>query len=109
VLGADLTAAADAGVVRADLAAADDAGVLGAELAVADDTAAGGDAVLPAAPVSKAVVDGLFDADATAMMTKSAPNAMSPESTLCRAGQGLRFCPFGVCGGRTGCCCHGGG
>jgi len=83
--------------------------VLGAELAAADDTAADGDVELPAAPVSEAVVDGLFDADATAKMTTSAPNAMSPESTLCRAGQGLRFRPFGACGGITDCCCHGGG
>ena len=80
-------------MLGAELAAADDAGVLGAELAAADDTAADGDVELPAAPVSEAVVDGLFDADAdaTPMMTTSAPNAMSPDSTLCRAGQGLRF------------------
>jgi hypothetical protein len=56
------------------------AGVLGAELAAADGTAADGDVELPAAPVSEAVVDGLFDADATAMMTTSAPNATSPVS-----------------------------
>lgn len=80
--------------------------VLGAELATADDTAA--DVELPAAPVSEAVVDGLFEADAAAAMTTSAPNAMSPVSTLCRAGQGFRFCPFGVWGGMAGCC-HGGG
>ena len=85
--------------------------MLGAELAAADDTAADGDVELPAAPVSEAVVDGLFDADATATMTTSAPNAMSPESTLCRAGQGLRCRPFGVgvCGGMADWCCHGGG
>ena len=97
--------------------------MLGAELAAAEDTAADGVAelaadgvaelaadgvVLAAALVSEAVVDGLFDADATAMMT-SAPNAMSPVSTLCRAGQDLRFRPFGVCGGMAGCCCQGGG
>jgi hypothetical protein len=79
--------------------------VPGAELAAVDDTAA--DAEPPAAPVSEAVFDGLFEADATAMMT-SAPNAMSPVSTLCRAGQDLRFCPFGGCGGMADCCCHGG-
>jgi len=79
------------------------AAVLGAELAAADDT----DAELPAAPVSETVVDGLFEADATAPMTTSAPNAMSPVSTLCRAGQDLRFCPFGACGGMADCC-HGG-
>jgi hypothetical protein len=86
-------------------------GVLGAELAAAEDTAADGDAELTAAPASEAVVDGLFDADAdaAAMMTTSAPNAMSPESTLCRAGQDLRFCPFGIGGGIADCCCHGGG
>ena len=82
------------------------AGVVAAQLAAADDTAAVGDAELPAAPVSETVVDGLFDADATAMTT-SAPNAMSAVSTLCRAGQDLRFCPFGVCGGMADCC-HGG-
>jgi hypothetical protein len=83
--------------------------VLGAELAAADDTGADGDVELPAALVSEAVVDGLFDAVATAMMTTTAPNATSPESTLCRAGQDLRRCPFGVCGGMAGCCCHGDG
>jgi hypothetical protein len=51
---------------------------------------ADGDAELAAAPVSEAAVDGLFDADAAAMMTTSAPNAMSPVRTLCRAGHGLR-------------------
>jgi hypothetical protein len=100
VLGADLAAA---GVLGADLAA----GVLGADLA-ADDKAADGDAELPAALVSAAFVDGLFDVDATTM-TMSAPNEMSPVSTLCRAGQDLRLCPFGVCGGMAGCCGHGGG
>jgi hypothetical protein len=90
--------------------------VLGAELAAADDAAADGAAAdgaaeLTAGPTSEAVVDGLFDADADAatMMTMSAPNAMNPESTLCRAGQGLRLGPFGICGGMADCCCHGGG
>jgi hypothetical protein len=73
--------------------------VLGAELTAADDTAADGDATLPAAAVYEAVADGLFDADATAMMTTSEPNAISPVSTLCRTGQDLRFCPVGDCGG----------
>jgi hypothetical protein len=80
--------------------------LLGAELAVADDADA--DADLPAARLSETVVDGLFEADATPPMMTSAPNAMSPVSTLCRAGQDLRFCPFGVCGGMADCCCHGG-
>lgn len=89
--------------------------MLGAELAAADDKAADGDgdgdggADVPVAPVSEAGVAGLFDADAAAMMTTSAPNAMSPVSTLCRAGHGLRFCPFGGCGGMADCCCDGGG
>ena len=83
--------------------------MLGAELAAADDTAADGDAALPAAAVSEAVADGLFDADATAMMTTSAPKAMSPVSTLCRAGQDLCFCPVGDCGGMADCCCNGEG
>jgi len=84
--------------------------VLGAELAVADDNAADGDggAKVLAAPVSEAGVDGLFDADAAAAMTTSAPNAMSPLSTLWRTGHDLRFCPFGVCGGMAGCCQGGG-
>ncbi len=83
--------------------------VLGAEMAAAEDTDADADAELPGAPVSEAVVDGLFEADAAAPMMTSAPNAMSPVSTLCRAGQDLRFCLFGVCGGMPGCCCcHGG-
>jgi hypothetical protein len=56
--------------------------MLGAELAAADDTAADVDAELPAAAVLEAVVDGLFEADATAPITTSAPNAMSPVSTL---------------------------
>ena len=86
-------------MLGADLAAADDT--------AADDTAADADAALPATPVFEAVVDGLFDEDATAMMT-SAPNAMSPVSTLCRAGQDLRFCRFGGCGGMACCCGHGG-
>ena len=92
MLGAELATVDD--TAAAGLAGA--AGVLGAELAAADDTAAVGDAKLPAAPVSETVVDGLFDADATVLMTTSAPNAMSAESTLCRAGQDFRFCPFGV-------------
>jgi hypothetical protein len=91
--------------------------VLGAELAAADDTAADGDAAVltaevPTAPVSEAVVDGLFDPDAAAMMTTSAPSAKSPLSTLCRAGQDFRFWPFGVCGvcgGLADCCWDGGG
>ena len=90
--------------------------MLGAELGGAEDTADGdedttadGDVEMPTAPVSEAVVDGLFDADAAATMTTSAPNAMSPESTLCRAGQDLRFRLFGVCGGVADCCCHGEG
>jgi hypothetical protein len=83
--------------------------LLGAELAAAEDTAADGDVELPATLVSEAVVDRLFDADVTATMTTSAPNAISPESTLCRAGQDLRFRPLGVCGGIADCCCHGGG
>jgi hypothetical protein len=106
-----------AGVLGAELATADDiafdgdaeptaapvAGVLGAELATADGIALDGDAEPPAAPVSETAVDGLFEADPTAMTT-SAPNAISAESTLCRAGQDLRFCPFGVCGGMADCC-----
>ena len=60
-----------------------------AELAAADDADA--DAELPAAPVSEAAVDGVFEADMAAPMTTSAPNAMSPVSALCRAGQDLRF------------------
>jgi hypothetical protein len=109
VLGAELAAADDtAAGADAELPAALVCeAVLGAELAAADDTAADVDAELPAAPVSEAVFDGLFEADATAMMM-SAPNAMSPVSTLCRAGQDLRFCPFGGCGGMADCCCHGG-
>jgi hypothetical protein len=83
--------------------------LLGAELAAAEDTAADGEVEVAAALVSEAVVDGLFDPDAAAMMTTSAPNVMSPVSTLCRAGQDLRFGPFGVCGGMADCCCHGGG
>jgi hypothetical protein len=106
VLGAELAAADDA---AADGAAGDDA---------AADGAADGDAELPAALVSKAVADGLFDVDATTLMTMSATNAMSPVSTLCRAGQDLRFCLLGDCcgggdcggcGGMADCCCHGGG
>ena len=98
-------------MLGAELAAAEDAAADGeAELAADGEVelAADGEAVLAAALVSEAVVDGLFDADATAMMT-SAPNTMTPVSILCRAGQDLRFCPFGVCGGMAGCCCHGGG
>jgi hypothetical protein len=81
--------------------------MLGAKLAAADDAAAEVDAEPPAAPVSDAVVDGLFEADAAAPMTTSAANAMSPVGALCRAGQDLRFCPFGVCGGMADGC-HGG-
>jgi hypothetical protein len=108
VLGAELAAAEDTAVdADAELPAAPlSEAALGAELAAAEDADA--DAELPAAPVSEAVVDGLFEADAAAPMTTSAPNAMSPVSTLCRAGQDLRFCPFGVCGGMADCCCHGG-
>jgi hypothetical protein len=95
VLGAELALAGAAAVLEADLALAGAAAVLEAELAAADDTAADGEVELAAALMSEAVVDGLLDVDATAMMT-SAPNAMSPVSTLCRAGQDLRFCPFGV-------------
>ena len=107
LLVAELAAGA-AALLVAELAAGA-AALLRAELAAADDTAADADAELPATPVSEAVVDGLFDADAAVPMTTSAPNAMSPVSTLCRAGQDLRFRPFGVCGGMAGCCCHGGG
>jgi hypothetical protein len=106
VLGAELAAAedtaADAEVPAAPLFEA----VLGAELAAAEDTAV--EAGLPAALVSEPVVDGLFEADAAAPMTTSAPNAMSPESTLCRAGQDLSLSPCGVCVGMADCCCHGG-
>ena len=111
MLGAEL-AAADGTAAGADTelpTAPVSEAVLGAELAAADGTAAGADPELPAAPVSEAVVDGLFEADAAAPMTTSAPNAMSPVSALYRAGQDLRFCPFGVCGGMADCCCHGGG
>ena len=99
MLGAEL-AAAD------DTAADGDAELLGAELAAADDTAADGDAELLAAPVSATGVEGLFDADAAAMITISAPTAISPVSTLCRAGQAFRF--DGGCGGMAGGCCPGG-
>jgi hypothetical protein len=97
VLGAELAAAAAADAdADAELPAAPvSEAVLGAELAAADDTGADADAdadaELPAAPASEAVVDGLFEADVAAPMTTSAPNAMSPVSTLCRAGQDLRF------------------
>ena len=101
MLGAELAAADDAAAdAGAELPAAPvSAAVLGARLAAADDAAAAAadadaDAELPAALVSAAVLDGLFAADATATMT-STPNAMNPVSTLCRAGQDLRFCPFG--------------
>lgn len=106
MLGAELAAAeeADAELPTAPLSEA----ALRAELAAAEDTAADADAELPAAPVSEAVVDGLFEADAAAPMTTSAPNAISPESTLCRAGQDLRFCPCGIGADMAGCCCHGG-
>jgi hypothetical protein len=74
--------------------------VLGAKLAAADDGAAAGDAGLlaageaepiPAGVLSAAGVDGWFDEDAAAAMMPIAPTAMSPESTLCRTGQGFRF------------------
>ena len=109
MLGAEL-AASDGTDAGAELPAAPvSEAVLVAELAAGDDTDADAGAELRAAPVSEAVVDGLFEADAAAPMTTSAPNAMSPVSTLCRAGQDLRLCPFGVCGGMADCCCHGGG
>lgn len=76
--------------------------MLGAALA-ADDTAAAGDAELLAVAVSAAGVEGFFDADAAAMITMSAPNAISPVSTLCRAGQDLRF-GWGCCGMKGDCC-----
>lgn len=102
MLGRELAAGAAAllGAERADVAAA----LLGARLAAADDA----DPELAAVPVSAAVVDGLFEADATVLMMTSAPNAMNPVSTLCLAGQDLRFCPFGACGGMADCGCHGG-
>lgn len=105
MLGAELAAADDAAAdgAAADGAVADgaDADDAAADDAGADDAGADGDAELPAALRFKATADGLFDADADAAapMTMSAPNAMSPVSTLCRAGQDLRFCPFGGCGG----------
>jgi hypothetical protein len=103
VLGAELATADDLAVDgEAEPPAAPVARVLGAELATADDLAVDGEAEPPAAPVSETVVDGLFEADATAMMT-SAPNAMSAESALCRAGQDLRFCPVVVWGGMADC------
>jgi hypothetical protein len=104
VLGAELAAAEDTDADGVAELAADAV----AELAAVAELTADGVMALAAALVSEAVVDGLFDADATAMMTR-APNAMSPVSTLCLAGQDLRFRPFGVCGGMAGCCCHGGG
>jgi hypothetical protein len=68
--------------------------VLGAELGAADDAAADGDAELAAAAVSEAVVDGLFDAaEAIPPTMITAPKAMSPVSTLCRAGHDVRRCP----------------
>lgn len=115
MLGAELAAADDAAAdADAELPAVPvSEAVLGARLAAADDAAAddadadaAADAELPAAAVSAAVFDGLFPADATATMT-STPNAMNPVSTLCRAGQDLRFCPFGAWGGMAGCGCHG--
>ena len=81
--------------------------MLGAELAAADDGAAAGDAGLLANVVlSAAGVDGWFDEDAAAAMMAIAPAAMSPESTLCRTGQGFRF----GCRGGWGASCgsHGG-
>ena len=107
MLGAELAADDTAADADAELPAPVSEAALGTELAAVEDTAADADAELPATPVSEAVVDGLFEADATAMMM-SAPNAMSPVSTLCRAGQDLRFCPRGVSGGMADCCCHGG-
>ena len=80
--------------------------MLGAVLAAADDTAADGDAELLGAPVFAAGVEGLLDADAATMITLSAPSAISPVSTLCRAGQDFRF-GWG-CGGVKGGCCPGG-
>jgi hypothetical protein len=80
--------------------------VLGAELVAADDTAADGDAELLAAPVSATGVEGLFDTDAATMITMNAPAAISPVSTLCRAGQDFRF-GWG-CGGMKDGCCPGG-
>jgi hypothetical protein len=122
-LGADLAAvddlaAADDLAADDDLAAADDLAA-DDDLAVADDLAAAVDAAVdgaaeaPAAAVSETVVCGLFDAVAATMMTMSAPNPMSPLSTLCRAGHDLRFGPLGppgpigVGGGMADCCCHG--
>lgn len=99
MLGAELAAADDA-------AADADAELLGAELAAADDTAADGDAELFAAPVFATGVEGLFDVDVAAMITMSAPTAIRPVSTLCRAGHDFRFgCD---CGGMKGGCCPGG-
>ena len=79
-------------MVRARLAGADDTPADGdrAGAAGADDTAADGEAELPAAPVLAAGVDGLLDADAATAMTTIAPAAMSPLTSLCRAGQDLR-------------------
>ena len=84
MLGAELAAADDtAADADEELPAAPvSEAMVGAELAAADDTAADVDEELPAAAVFEAVVDGLFEADATAPMTTSAPNAMSPVSTL---------------------------
>ena len=84
--------------------------MLGAELAAADDGAAAWDAgVLAAVALSAAGVDGLVDEDAATAMMAIAPTAMSPDSTLCRAGQDLRLRPLGVCGGMADCCGCGGG
>jgi hypothetical protein len=73
--------------------------VLGAELAAADDGAAGAAGLLAAGELSAVGVDGWFDEDAAAAMMAITPTAMSPESTLCRTGQGFRF----GCRGGWGC------
>jgi hypothetical protein len=88
--------------------------VLAAELAAADDgaagaaglLAAGAAGLLAAGELSAVGVDGWFDEDAAAAMMAIAPTAMSPESTLCRTGQGFRF----GCRGGWGASCgsHGG-
>jgi hypothetical protein len=64
--------------------------VLGAELAAADDGAAGEAGLLAAVVPSAVGVDGLFDEDAATAMMTIAAKAISPVSTLCRAGQDLR-------------------
>ena len=83
-------------MLGAELAAADDGA------AAADDGATAGDAGrLAAAVLSAAGVDGLFDEDAATAMMAIAPTAISPESTMCRAGQDFRF--GARCGGTGGC------